>query len=153
MAVLTIVDNPCDSDLALKNLCEYIIRWDRTCGNVGGRGVRPAYAYEDFCCAQELWRKMNGRRAYHLVLSFDDLDAFVPSDAIEIAMRFSDLFFPTYQVLFGVHTEQAHLHIHFAVNPVSLETGLKLHLGFEELRQLRAAVDHIIEAYKASILG
>lgn len=119
----------------------------------GGRRVRPNCAYEDICCAQELWRKTYGRRAYHLVLSFDDLDAFVPSEAMEIAIRFSGLFFPTYQVLFGVHTEQAYLHIHFVINPVSLETGEKLHIDFAELRQLQEETNHIVEAYKASVLG
>ena len=55
MAVLKLVNNPCDTEDALRNLCHYVVRMDRTMGNVGGRGVRASAAYEDFCMAQSLW--------------------------------------------------------------------------------------------------
>jgi len=147
MAVLELVNNPCDTDEALRNLCRYITRWDRTRGNVGGRGVRPSMAYEDICQGQMLWNKASGRRAYHFVLSFDDMECLIPAEAMEIAVQVSSLFFPTYQILFGVHTEQAHLHIHMAVSTVALDTGLKLHVDFEMLRYLRTQIDQIVSRF------
>lgn len=78
MAVLKLVNNPCDTEDALRNLCHYVVRMDRTMGNVGGRGVRASTAYEDFCMAQSLWGKNHGRRAYHFVLSFDDMECLIP---------------------------------------------------------------------------
>ena len=147
MAVLKLVNNPCDTDEALRNLCHYVIRWDRTLGNIGGRGVKPSTAYEDICMAQVLWGKAHGRRAYHLILSFDDMECLIPYEAMEIAVQVSSLFFPTYQVLFGVHTEQDHLHIHMAVSTVALDTGLKLHVDFEMLRYLRTQINQIVSRF------
>jgi len=148
MAILEVVNNPCDTDLALLNLCSYVVRDDRTCGLVGGRGLRPAQAYEDIRAAQELWGKYSRRRAYHLILSFDDQECIVPLEAEQIAFRVSSLFFPAYQVLYAVHTEQAHLHIHFAVSTVSLEDGRKLHLDFDSLALLNASIERIIRDYQ-----
>ena len=147
MAVLKLVNNPCDTEEALRNLCHYVVRMDRTMGNVGGRGVRASAAYEDFCMAQSLWGKNHGRRAYHFVLSFDDMECLIPCEAMAIAVEVSSLFFPCHQVVFGVHTQQEHLHIHMAVNTVALDTGLKLHIDFEMLRYLRSRIDGIVNKY------
>ena len=75
------------------------------------------------------------------------MECLIPAEAMEIAVQVSSLFFPTYQVLFGVHTEQVHLHIHMAVSTVALDTGLKLHVDFEMLRYLRAQIDEIMGAF------
>lgn len=147
MAVLKVIQNPCDTELALQNLCRYIINDEKTNGIIGRRGVRPFYEYDDMFLTQQLWRKEYGRRAYHVVLAFDDGEVIMPSEAMEIGLQVSSLFFPIYQVLFGVHTEQEHLHIHFAVNTVSLVDGKKLHLDYQTLGALREAVGQIILQY------
>lgn len=148
MAIFKIVGNPCNTDEALHNLCNYIVRPDRTNGLVAGRGLRPECAYEDICAAQELYGKCSGRRAYHLLLAFDDLECIVPTEAEQIAFQVSSLFFPEFQVLYSVHTEQAHLHIHFAINTVSLFNGPKLHLTFKMLARLNEDISSILQKYQ-----
>ena len=147
MAVFKVTENPCDTELALQNVCSYIIDEKKTAGMIGGRGIRPLYAFEDMLQAQQLWRKEYGRRAYHMVYSFDDMEVIMPSEAMDIALLISSLFFPTYQVLFGVHTGQKHLHIHFAINTVSLADGRKLLLGYPSLRALREVANQITQQY------
>lgn len=148
MAILKIVNKPYDSEEALFNLCQYIIQYERTRGHIGGRGVRVDCGYECIEEAQALWRMNYGRRAYHLILAFDDYDTIVATEAMEIAYQVSSLFFPEYQVLWGVHTEQEHLHIHFAISSVSLIDGRKLHIDYDRFRRLKEAIEEIARCYK-----
>lgn len=147
MAYFKVVNNPCDSDELLGMLCSYITQWERTCGMIGGRGLRPECAYDDIIEGQYLWNKKFGRRAYHCVLSFDDLEVIVPTEAMEIAYKVAALFFPAFPVLFGVHTEQEHLHIHFVISSVSLADGKKLHIDYGMYAMLKERIDSIVNAY------
>jgi len=147
MAYFKVVSNPCDTVERLENVCHYIIQWERTRGMVGGRGLRPECAFEDISEAQALWDKSFGRRAYHCVLAFDDMEVIVPTEAMEIACLVAGFFFPAYQVLFGVHTEQEHLHIHFVISCVSLADGRKLHIDYGMLAQIREKINMTVQAY------
>lgn len=147
MAVVKIVNNPCDTNYALENLCAYVVRYDRTLGFVGGRGLRPSCAVAAMNETMELWDKKFGRRAYHIVISFADELVIMPDEAMEIAYEVSSFFFPVYQVLWGVHREQDHMHIHFAVCTTSLLNGLKMHIDFELKRKLDLAVESIVQRY------
>ena len=126
-----------------------MVDYEKTRGAYGGRGVIASNAYEAMVYAQRLWAKDWGRLAYHMILSFDDLEALIPWDAMNIAFQVSSLFFPRYQVLYGVHITQEHLHIHFVINPVSLIDGKKLHLGFTEQQGLFASISRLLQEYSA----
>lgn len=147
MAIIKIVNNPCDTNTALQNLCSYIIQHNKTHGLFGGRGLNPENAYDNMCEAQELWLKASGRRAYHMVLGFDSSEPVASYDALQIAFEVSSIFFPAYQVLYGIHTDQPHLHIHFAINTVSLQDGHKLHLDYSTISHLQHQIDTIIADY------
>ena len=79
---------------------------------------------------QTLYQNMGGRRGYHITVDFSPESPLCAYDVWNIAYLISDLFFPEYQVLFGVHTNKKHLHIHFYINTVSLRTGKKLHIDY-----------------------
>lgn len=147
MAILKIVDNPCDTDEALANLCAYIIDEYKTQGNICGRGLNPYEAYADMVKVQSLCKKTSGRKSYHLIVSFSDSEPIADCEAKDIGFEIASLFFPDYQVLFGVHFSQAHLHIHFAVNTVNLTTGHKLHIDYSVRNQLQMQINNIIQSY------
>lgn len=150
MAIVKVIDNPVDSQDSLFNLCHYIA------GDAGsikrhfcyGRGVNPNNAFEEIKYMQELFGKTANRRAYHITVDFSDEEYLTISDAVTIGYELSDLFFPEYQVLFSVHGEhtgQEHLHLHFAVNTVSLFGRNKLHIDFDKLKFIRECVDLVIK--------
>ena len=143
MAVFVICDNPCGTDQALFNVCQYIVAFDRTHNYVGGRGLIPSLAYEQITYAQRLWEKNFGRRAYHCVVGLSNVDYISCDGALQIAYKISSLFFPEFQVLYGVHVTQKELHIHFAISTVSLIDGHKLNIGFAKLQELRQKVNEI----------
>ena len=147
MAIIELAKNPCDTEEALQNLSTYIIDYDKTLGLYGGRGLTPETAFADIDGAQRLWHKTGGRRAYHFIVCFSDDEFLAPHDALHIAFAISSLFFPDYQVLYGVHSTQAHLHVHFAVNTVSLTDGRKLHMDYDFMRILGNQINSIISDY------
>ena len=152
MAITKLISNPCNSDDALRNLCNYIVNPEKV-GNSGryvfGRGIRSDTAYEDITEMQELFGKDSGRRAYHLMVSLPDNCGLGSEDMLEISRKISDLFYPRYQILCGVHVCQEHLHAHFAVNPVPMEAGnnRKLEINYSFMTELSQEIEKIIDAY------
>lgn len=51
--------------------------------------------------------------------------------------------------MFGVHTNEDNLHIHFVLNTVSYENGLKFSIGFVELQNIKRGIEKIVEEYHA----
>ena len=84
---------------------------------------------------QQLFGKTDKRRAYHLTVDFSDQEYLTIQDAIEIGFELSNMFFPEYQVLFGVHGEH---------------TGQK-HLDFDEENYLEVK-DAVTVGYELSDL-
>ena len=70
-------------------------------------------------------------------------------DMLEISHKISDLFYPRYQLLCGVHVCQEHLHAHFAVNPVPMEAGnnRKLEINYSFMTELSQEIEKIIDDY------
>lgn len=110
----------------------------------GGEGVstEPGEAARQMIHVQKSYKKAaqrcgkkTCRRMYHYVVSFplsmDDTNC-VKLAAAEIA----DIFSEKYQVYYGVHEDEAHLHIHYAINAVSYVDGRKWHKSKKELREL-----------------
>lgn len=149
MAIVEVIDNPVNTEKALQNLCSYIIEPKKT-GNgsyTGARGITVAHAFEDIVEMQTLYGNTGGRRGYHITVNFAPNSPLNAHEVYEIAYEISDLFFPEYQVLYGVHINEAHLHIHFAVNTVSLKNGKKLHIDYRTLYWLIKEIDNIERRY------
>lgn len=145
MAVIKIVQNPIDTYEALYNVCNYITRPDKTENGryVGARGMDTNKAYEEIVEMQAIFNKTDGRKGYHMIVSFSEGSPLSADDIFQIANEISYIFFPTYQVVFGLNMVEGHPHIHFFINIVSLYDGKKLHIGFSELKLLRSLINQI----------
>lgn len=129
------IEGECDSKEEITRYC---------CG--GGVPLKPEKAAERMISVQESFGKAKqkhgkkaSRRIYHYIVSFplsmDDTNC-VKLVAIEIARIFSE----QYQVYYGVHEDEEHLHIHFAINAVSYVDGKKWHTSKRELEGLEAQI-------------
>ena len=150
MAIVEIINNPLNTEGALYNLCKYIIKPKKTENGyyTGARGISVAHAYEDIVEMQTLYQNTGGRRGYHITVSFSPEDPLSPHDVWNIAYLITNLFFPEYQVLYGMHTDEDHLHIHLGINTVSMRTGKKLHIDYGMLYWMRKEIDHIVERHR-----
>jgi len=111
--------------------------------------VEPFSAFEDFCELQRLYDKAYGHRAYHIIVSFDPKYAFYAEDGMTLAYTIRSYFFPSFQVLCGVHPYQEVLHSHFAINTVSLDPSItnKLHIDSRIIRDFTGKVNELEKAY------
>lgn len=149
MAIVKIVSNKYETQLALNNLCAYIVNREKTKGWVGGRGVQPYSAATEMWEEQSLWGIEDCRYAYHMIICFAEIELIYTQDAYDIAQDICELLHPEYQVLFGVHCRKLkNMHIHFAINPVSMQTGRKLHLNYAYQWQLEKELVKILLDYE-----
>ena len=97
------------------NLC-----WDMNCD------------HKIFSCDVLTTRKLFGKRdnkrtnlAFKMSLSFspEDNDKLTYEEVFRIAKEFAEKFFMGYQVMFAVHTDTPHKHVHFLIGNCHIETG------------------------------
>lgn len=79
------------------------------------------------------------RKYYHIVQSFSpkDNDKLTYEQAHKLGVAFAEKNFKGFEVLIVTHKDKEHIHNHFVVNSVSLETGKKYRADNKSLWQLR----------------
>ena len=82
----------------------------------------------DVLTTRALFGKRDNKRtnlAFKMSISFhpDDNDKLTYEEAFKIAKEFAEKFFQGYQVMFAVHTDTPHKHVHFLVSNCNIETG------------------------------
>lgn len=72
-------------------------------------------------------KRPNGKNnlAFKMSISFspDDNDKLTYDEVFRIAKEFADKYFQGYEVLFAVHTDKPHKHVHFLIGNCHIETG------------------------------
>ena len=72
-------------------------------------------------------KRPNGKAnlAFKMSISFspDDNDKLTYDEVFRIAKEFADKYFQGYEVLFAVHTDKPHKHVHFLIGNCHIETG------------------------------
>ena len=104
----------------LMRALEYIINGEKTEEQllVGAVNVSPQNAFEQMRETKEYFGKNGGRQGYHIIISFQT--------AYEIAGKFVQEYFgKDYEVVYSVHNNTDHIHIHVIWNSVNFVTGKK----------------------------
>ena len=109
---------------------------------VSGINCQPQSVYDDFLNTKLLYRKDGGVMFYHMVQSFPKGAAVDPRQAHEAARRLAE-YFDGCEVLVCTHIDREHIHSHCVINSVNFDTGKKLHMAKEQLRELMRRNDAI----------
>ncbi len=117
---------------------------------VTGVNCSPQSAYHEFINTKLLNEKCNGRMYYHFVQAFHKDENITPQTAHEIALKLAD-FYKGYEILVCTHTDREHIHSHFVVNSVNLETGKKLHQSAHAIQEIRLASDQLCMEYNLTL--
>lgn len=125
MPVLKIKNGSYSNEDALENLIQYIQR----CGHTGGLAVDIENAAEHMQSVKELWHKTEGRQARHFILSFSENEYLDVYDAMNYGYLISQYYAARFQIMFAVHTDTEHTHLHFVMNTVSYVDGRKYSEG------------------------
>ena len=129
---------PCKSQIQLDRASRYMLGELPEQQQAGVIKTAPHLCWEMNCdcniysCDILTTRKLFGKRdnkrtnlAFKMSLSFspEDNDKLTYEEVFNIAKKFAEKFFDGYQVMFAVHTDKPHKHVHFLVGNCHIETG------------------------------
>lgn len=105
----------------------------------GGINVYPLNAAEQFIAVKSYFRKSNPQswQVRHFIVSFCKTDYINPFLAYGLGYEIAKFYADRFQIIFGVHEDTQHLHIHFAFNSVSFIDGKLYDRGIEDYNRLK----------------
>ena len=118
-----------------------------------GQNCTPDFAYREFMANKAAWKKNDGLCFRHYIQSFHPSEKISPEDANKIGLEFASKAWPGYGVLVSTHVDRQHIHNHFVIDVVNVETGKKLHENRGNIANLRAINDEVCEAHGLSVLS
>ena len=136
------------SRAAMRGVMLYVMQEKKTAWEggplVSGINCQPQSVYDDFLNTKLLYHKDGGVMFYHMVQSFPKGAAVDPRQAHEAARRLAE-YFDGCEVLVCTHVDREHIHSHCVINSVNFETGKKLHMAKEQIRELMRRNDAICQ--------
>lgn len=150
---------------SIKGVLQYITRTNKNPKDGliawGGLGILESKGIdsviEQFHIVQKLHTRKGpfGRYIDHEIFSFTpECENLLAANKVDLDQLAREMAYSFYdrdhcQVLYGVHLsskENAHMHIHFAINTVSYDTGNKRHDNKKQTREENADLQEIIAA-------
>ena len=131
-----------DTIVSMNNAINYIFK-DKS---ISGRKNFHSYGFgvydlnhtlEEFLLVKNYFNQLSGKLIKHFSISFATKDYFTGFDADEFASHVCVYFCMRYQIVYSVHTDTQHLHIHFVVNTTSFVDGKRLDESYEEYSKFR----------------
>lgn len=137
MPLIKMINDPYRDGEALHNVLDYMLRSASICG---GLAVDPHYAEFQMRLVKEVFYKVEGRQIRHFIVSFADNEDFSLEEAYALAQKIALYYADKYQIIFAIHTNTDHLHIHFALNTVSYRDGKMYREGYGDYIKLKAYI-------------
>lgn len=161
-SAVTYIENPDktfdrteNADEGLEGTFSFVTEPERTLNGrlMAGVNCNPLSAEEEFEEVKKKFDNEDGVQAYHGYIAFAPSDNLTPVDALTIGKRIVEqMWAERFQVLIAVHTNTAHLHIHFLVNSVSFIDGKKARDDEKNYIKLRAVTDKVCREYGLSVV-
>ena len=134
MGINKVINQPRKSHVVLARVLAYVLQDQKVIeGYLYINGPFP-YAvvdskklYDTWVSEKKLWGKDNGRMYEHHVISFHKDEKITAKQVLDIAKKFCEKFFASFQYIITVHQDKDHLHAHIVVNSVSFIDGYKYH--------------------------
>lgn len=155
MAVFTVIHAPgkYHDPRAYYDLINYVlnpVKSPNFCA--GSRGVSLNQAAFEMECLSQLWNKNRGLHLRHMVLSFAPIEEITPHMAYQIGMQAIEYYGDCYQILFAVHENTGHLHIHIVMNTVNYHTGQKYPGDKADYHRFIAHLQKILSPYDIDVI-
>ena len=124
---------------------------------VSGVNCTAVDPYSEFMLTKKAYPSDNrngqkDRYFYHYYQSFSPNDNVTRDIVHQIGIEFAEKAWKNNEVIVATHLDKDHLHNHFVINGIDLETGKRLRQGPNTLKELRAISDEICLKYGVNIL-
>lgn len=124
---------------------------------VSGVNCTSVDPYNEFMLTKKAYPSDNrngqkDRYFYHYYQSFSPDDNVTRDIVHQIGIELAKKAWQNNEVIVATHLDKDHLHNHFVINGIDLETGKRLRQGPNTLKELRAVSDEICLKYGVNIL-
>lgn len=147
MAKLIIFINPYDTQEALNNVFNYVSDIEKSKGLTGAQNMLLNNTAEQIAAVNRFYHNNTKKKVLHFVISFSNDDLISPYEAFCEAQNICGIL-PEYQIKFSVHQNTDNLHIHFAMNPISLADGHKFYFNKTNLYRFINGIREIFMPYR-----
>ena len=133
MPNLILVRNEYQDYRALRRVLTYILRSNL----YGGYGIDPSRAYEQMVFVKEAYHKKSGVQLKHFFITFHDREMLYVGfeDILQLGFEVGK-YFGEYQMVYGIHLDSNHVHLHFVMNTTSFRDGHKYSDGLSKFNAL-----------------
>ena len=109
-------------------------------GIIGGYALDPNHAFLQMKMVKECFHKTDGVLLHHFLITFSTRETFriTVDDMLDIGFQIGKMF-RDFQLVYGVHFDTDHLHLHLVMNTVSFVDGHKYAqglTGFWDMKQM-----------------
>jgi len=138
----------------MRAVSDYVLNPDKTTESLTtGIVLNPGNAFDEMVTLKQIMGKTDKRLWYHFIQSFPPYDSVTPELALQVALETADYFKEQYQILIAVHTDKNHIHTHFVMNTVNIETGRKYTQNNAQRIEIQTLSDKICEKYGLHVLS
>lgn len=162
MATVKFIKNSRQSAGGLKYAIEYCTREAKTLSKDGkslitGINCDGNNAYNEMMLTKKAFpsqncNKQKDRFFYQYAQSFSPQEKVTPEQVHQIGLEFAQRAWPNQEILVTTHMDANHLHNHFIISGVDLETGKRLRQNPNTLKKLRDLSDEICKAHNLNVL-
>lgn len=136
MPNIILIRNNYSDRASLLRVINYVTRSDI----IGGYALDPDHAYRQMEMVKVAYHKEDGLQLKHFVVTFSHAEAFRTGvdELLDLGFQIGCLF-REYQMVYAVHLDAMHLHLHIVMNTVSFRDGHKYRdgvAGFWKLKNL-----------------
>lgn len=135
MPNIIIAQNVYPDRASLHRVLTYVLRSEI----VGGYAIDPNYATSQMNLIKDTFHKCDGKQLYHFFISFSTAEMYrlTFDEVLDIGFRIGQLF-EKYQMVYAIHTDKSHVHLHVVMNSVSFTDGYKYSGGQSYFFALKA---------------
>ena len=137
------MNKPYYDENALPWVVDYVCKG----GIYSGIAVDPEYSVEQMLLVKQLWHKTKGRQVRHFFLTFGPTEDVTIDEAMEYGCKIAEYYGDRFQIVFGVHLDTGHIHLHFAFNTVSYVDGKMYSEGYGDWLKFRDYVKSLFSRW------
>ncbi|MBQ9517794.1 MAG: relaxase/mobilization nuclease domain-containing protein [Eubacterium sp.] len=161
MPIVKFVKNSHQSKTALQKSIEYVSQEKKTLAEnrmryVSGINCNGLNAYNEMMLTRSAYpfkgTNSSERFFYQYIQAFDSKDDITADEVHAIGLEFAERAWTNHQVLVATHVDRGHMHNHFIISPINLETGNRLRQSPQTLKHLRKLSDDICQQRGAKVL-
>lgn len=121
-----------------------------TCLNCDNNGADSLA--KQFYVVRKAFNKDSKILSHHYVQSFSPNEKITPELAHRIGVELAQKIAPGFQVIVSTHIDKDHIHNHFLINSVNIDTGMKWKADKATRKNMRKVSDTICKQYGLSII-